>query len=74
MKTILRTLKMAAPSLKLVGKGALIGGVPLFLIATVAFGIFSGSYGLPTPRAEVDDLTTSISQAFTFSDQQEANR
>ena len=66
MKTILATLKKAAPRLALVGKGALIGGVPLFLIATVSFGAFSGVNGLPTPSAGVDDLSGSISEAFDF--------
>ena len=66
MNTIVTNFKKALPSLALIGKGALIGGVPLFVIATVSFGAFSGVNGLPTPSAEVDDLSASISEAFTF--------
>lgn len=68
MKKMLATVKKAVPSLKLIGKGAMFGGIPLFIVATVAFGYFSGMYGLPTPPAEVEDLTSSISQAFSFGD------
>lgn len=68
MNKLLTAAKRSLPSFKLVGKGALIGGVPLFLIATVTFGVFSAFHGLPTPPAEVEDLTASISQAFTFND------